>query len=131
MTEEKQFQPGTRVVFKFGYEINQPGTIIHFDNESKKYTIDSDHFGIQCCEEQFVKFLIPKKTQKLKNRVRRAYSIWIVGMILSLSGIFIGQFIGDYYQNEKVFDVVSGLWAFILGGTSAGLGFYILFDFDK
>lgn len=124
---EKPIYPnGTEVVFQYGSTWAKRGVVVDYNEENKRYLI------AQLEKSEDLKYLsyeeirpIPT-TIKRTDHVRRAYQIWILGCILSLTGIFFGQYLGEFYKQPEVYYAVSGVWAFIMGGTSAALGFFII-----
>ena len=124
-TKEQKIPNGTRVMYKVGCSYCETGEVIGFNQEQNKYFIILEYGKGKLESEDELKVINPRKETK-ENHVKRAYQIWITGCILSLLGIFAGQFLGDFYKKPEVYYVVSGLWATIMGGTSAALGFIII-----
>lgn len=121
---EQKIPNGTKVVYKVGYSYSEIGEILGYHKEQGKYFILCPD-GKSKLEDEKELQIVNIKEEKSKH-IKRAYQIWITGCILSLLGIFAGQFLGDFYKKPEVYYIVSGLWAAIMGGTSAALGFIII-----
>lgn len=118
--EEKTIIPnGTTVIY--GYStFGKKGVIVSYKESPEAYYILTDDQKGELVPPENVR---PCPPVILKSFVGKAYKIWALGMFLSLTGIFIGQWLGEYYKNPLVYYSVSGIWALIMGGTSAAIGF--------
>jgi len=114
---------GTGVIFGYS-SFAKKGIIVGYKEKPEAYYILTDDGKAEMTDPENIRIVPPQKPKNAPaNYVGKAYKIWVIGAFLSLLGIFAGQWLGDLYKNPTVYYTVSGIWALIMVGTSAAIGF--------
>lgn len=115
---------GDKVIKDWRYSFCKVGTIVGIEGDN--YVIQFEDGKTESMERDgFISYTEPIKPKK-DGTMSKAYKIWAIGMTLSLLGLLGGQWLGEIYKEPLVYYIVSGIWATLIGGSSAVIGLIIL-----